>query len=34
MTRALPWVIAIPGLIVAAVYLLLSFGDVWRMLAS
>jgi hypothetical protein len=34
MTRMLPWFVAVPGLIVAAIYLLLTFGDLWRIFST
>ena len=34
MPRVLPWLIALPGLLVAAIYLLLAFGDLWRLFAG
>jgi hypothetical protein len=34
MERALPWLVMLPGLIVAALYLLLAFGDIWRVWAG
>jgi hypothetical protein len=34
MRRALPWLLAVPGLIVAVIYLLLTVGDVWRLFSE